>query len=63
MGDTISRVHDDIGSTARSTQGQDNLESLEHELGHLLPVGLVVEENLSEQDGLLLRGNIQLTIN
>ena len=63
MEDTISGVHDDTGGTAGSTQGQDNLEGLEHELGHLLPVGLGVEENLSEQDGLLLRGNIQLTIN
>merc|ERR1719474_2399450 len=31
-------------------------------LGHLLSVGLGVEGSLSEQDGLLLRGNTQLVV-
>merc|ERR1712212_913557 len=55
VGDTISRVHDDTGGTAGSIQGQDSLDSnihsghvegLEHDLGHLLPVGLGVEGSL-----------------
>merc|ERR1719431_2543699 len=68
MGDTISRVHDDTSSTARSIQGEDSLdgdihgghvEGLEHDLGHLLTVSLGVEGSLSEEDGLLLRGNTE----
>merc|ERR1712243_367387 len=61
VGDTITRVHHDTGGTARGIQGQHSLDShvhggqvegLEHDLGHLLPVGLGVEGSLSEQDGL-----------
>merc|ERR1712106_1011398 len=37
-------------------------EGLEHDLGHLLPVGLGVERSLSQEDGLLLRGYPQLVI-
>merc|ERR1719474_208414 len=71
VGHTISRVHDDTGGTAGSIQGQHSLngdihgghvEGLKHNLGHLLPVGLGVEGSLSEQDGLLLRGNTQLIV-
>merc|ERR1719362_2628433 len=69
--DTISGVHDDTGGTAGSVQGQDSLdgdvhgghvEGLEHDLGHLLPVGLGVEGSLSQKDGLLLRGNTELVV-
>merc|ERR1719481_2197624 len=51
VGDTISGVHDDTGGTAGSVQGEDGLdgdvhgghvEGLEHDLGHLLSVGLGV---------------------
>merc|ERR1712183_603026 len=66
--DTISRVHDDTSGTTRGIQGEDSLdgnvhgrrvEGLEHDLGHLLTVGLGVEGSLSEEDGLLLRGNTE----
>jgi len=69
VGDTITRVHHDTGGTSGSVQGEDGLDSdvdgggvegLEHDLGHLLPVGLGVEGSLGEEDGLLLRGNAEL---
>merc|ERR1719184_38739 len=71
MGDTISRVHDDTSGTARGIQGEDSLdgnihsghvEGLEHDLGHLLTVSLGVEGSLSEQNGLLFRGNAELIV-
>merc|ERR1712113_1382210 len=51
VGDTISRVHDNTSGTARGVEGEDSLdgnihsghvEGLEHDLGHLLTVGLGV---------------------
>ena len=71
MGDTITRIQDDTGGSARGVQGQDSLdgdvhgggvEGLEHDLGHLLPVGLGVEGSLSQEDGLLLGGNTELVV-
>merc|ERR1711894_455877 len=71
MRDTISRIHDNTGGTARGIEGEDSLdgnihgrhvESLEHDLGHLFPVGLGVEGSLSQEDGLLLGGNTELVI-
>merc|ERR1712135_183128 len=71
VGDTISGVHDDTGGTAGGVQGEDSLdgdvhgghvEGLEHDLGHLLSVGLGVEGSLSQEDGLLLGGNTQLVV-
>merc|ERR1711921_39066 len=71
MGDTVTCIHDDTSGTTRGVQGQHSLdghvhgrhvERLEHDLGHLLPVGLGVEGSLSEQDGLLLGGNTQLVV-
>merc|ERR1719187_3099223 len=49
VGDTVTRVHHDTGGTARGIEGEDSLdgdihggqvEGFEHDLGHLLPVGL-----------------------
>merc|ERR1712228_1126589 len=71
MGDTVTGVHDDTGGTSRGVQGEHSLDSdvhgghdegLEHDLGHLLPVGLGVEGSLSQQDGLLLGGNTELVV-
>merc|ERR1712012_324959 len=71
VGDTISRVHDNTSGTARGIEGEDSLdcnihgghvEGLEHDLGHLLTVGLGVEGCLSEEDGLFLRGNTELIV-
>merc|ERR1712098_947200 len=71
VGDTISRVHDNASGTARGIEGEDSLdgnihgwavEGLEHDLGHLLPVGLGVEGSLSQEDGLLLRGHTELIV-
>ena len=38
------------------------VEGLEHDLCHLLTVGLGVEGGLSEQDWVLLRGNMELIV-
>merc|ERR1711862_279163 len=71
VGDTIPRVHDNTSGTARGIEGEDSLdgnihgghvEGLEHDLGHLLTVSLGVEGSLSEEDGLLLRGNTELIV-
>merc|ERR1719410_954242 len=71
MGDTISRVHDNTGGTSGGVEGEDSLdgnihgghvEGLEHDLGHLLTVGLGVEGSLSQEDGLLLGGNTELVV-
>merc|ERR1719516_47743 len=71
MGDTITRVHDNTGGTSGGIQGEDSLdgnihgrhvEGLEHDLGHLLTVGLGVEGSLSQEDRLLLRGNTKLIV-
>merc|ERR1712243_498423 len=71
VGDTISRVHDNTSGTARGIEGEDSLdgdvhgghvEGFEHDLGHLLTVGLGVEGSLSQEDGLLLGGNTELVV-
>merc|ERR1712033_122636 len=71
VGDTISRVHDNTSGTTRGVEGEDGLdgdihsghvEGLEHDLGHLLTVGLGVEGSLSKEDGLLLRGNTEFIV-
>merc|ERR1719166_740657 len=71
VGDTVTGVHDDTGGTAGGVQGEHGLdgdvhgghvEGLEHDLGHLLPVGLGVEGGLSQEDGLLLGGDAELVV-
>merc|ERR1719160_887770 len=71
VGDTVTGVHDDTGGTAGGVQGEHSLdgdvhgghvEGLEHDLGHLLPVGLGVEGSLSQEDGLLLGGDTELVV-
>merc|ERR1739846_43121 len=71
VGDTVTGVHDDTGGTAGGVQGEHSLdgdvhgghvEGLEHDLGHLPTVSLGVEGSLSQEDGLLLRGNTELVV-
>ncbi|KFP04569.1 hypothetical protein N300_09866, partial [Calypte anna] len=71
VGDAVPRVHDDASGATGGVEGQHGLdghvhgrgvEGLEHDLGHLLPVGLGVEGSLSQQDGVLLRGHPQLVV-
>ena len=71
MGDAVTGVEHDTGGTSGGVQGEYGLdgdvhgggvEGLEHDLGHLLPVGLGVEWSLSEEDGLLLGGHTQLVV-
>jgi len=69
MGDTVTAVHDDTGGPTRSVQGEDGLDSdvhgwgvegFEHDLGHLLSVGLGVEGGLGQEDGVLLGSDPEL---
>ncbi len=69
VGDTITRVQHDTSGASGGIKGQHGLdgnvhgggvEGLEHDLGHLLSVGLGVQRGLSQQDGVLLRGNTEL---
>ena len=69
--DSVTRVEHDTGGTSGGVQRQHGLdghvhggsvEGLEHDLRHLLPVGLRVERGLGQQDGVLLGGNTQLVV-
>lgn len=71
VGDSISRVEDDTSGPSRGVEGEDCLngdvegggvESLEHDLGHLLAVDLGVEGSLGEEDGVLLGGDTELVV-
>jgi len=62
VGNTISRINDATGSSTVGIEGKDgldgnvhtgNLESLEHELGHLLSVGFWVHWGLSKENVVL----------
>merc|ERR1719483_1386449 len=68
---TITRVHHNTSGTTRGIQREDSLDSnihgrhvecLEHDLGHLLPVGLGVKGSLSKEDRLFLRSNTELIV-
>ena len=71
VGDTIAGVENDTGGTTRSVQREHSLdgdvhgggvEGLEHDLSHLLPVGLRVEGSLSQEDGVLLGGDTKFVV-
>merc|ERR1719190_287302 len=71
VGDTVTGVHDNTGGTAGGVQGEHGLDSdvhgghvegLEHDLGHLLPVGLGVKGSLGQEDWVLLWGDTQLVV-
>merc|ERR1711910_188998 len=71
VGDTVAGVKHDTGGTAGGVQGEHSLdgdihgrgvEGLEHDLGHLLPVGLGVEGGFGKKDWVLLGGNSQLIV-
>mmetsp|Transcript_12695 Transcript_12695/g.26944 ORF Transcript_12695/g.26944 Transcript_12695/m.26944 type:complete len:392 (-) Transcript_12695:14-1189(-) len=69
--DAVAGVHHDAGGAARGVEREDRLdgdvhcghvEGLEHDLRHLLAVGLRVERRLGEEDGVLLRGDTKLVV-
>merc|ERR1719188_2752582 len=69
--DTISGVKDDTSGTSRGVQGEDSLdghihgggvEGLEHDLGHLLSVGLGVEGSLGQENWMFLWSNTELVV-
>jgi hypothetical protein len=71
VGNTVARIEHDTGGTTRGVEGEHSLDSdvhggsvegLEHNLGHLLSVGLGVEGSLGEENGVLLGGNTELVV-
>ena len=69
--DTITRIEHDTGGTSRSVEGEDGLdgdvegggvEGLEHDLGHLLTVGLRVKGSLSKEDGVFLGSDTEFVV-
>jgi len=71
VGDTIAGIEDDTGGTTGGVEGQDSLdgdvhggcvEGFEHDLGHLLPVGLGVEGSLGQEDGVFLGCDTELVV-
>lgn len=71
VSDTVTGVEHDTGGTTGGVQRQDSLdrdvesrsvERLEHNLGHLLTVGLGVDRSLGEQDGVLLGCDTELVV-
>ena len=68
---TITRVEHDTSGTTRGIQGEHSLdghihgwgvEGLEHDLGHLLTIGLGVKGSLGQQHRVLFRGHTQLVV-
>ena len=71
VGDTVSGIEDDTGSSTGSVERQDGLdgdvesgsvEGLEHDLSHLFSVDLGVERRFGEEDGVLLGGYSELVV-
>ena len=71
VGDAVAGVHHDSCCTSGGVQRQHGLdvhvhgrcvEGLEHDLGHLLPVGLGVEGGLGQEDWVLLWGDTELVV-
>merc|ERR1711971_571435 len=71
VGDTIARVHDHTSGTTRSIEGKNSLdgnvhgghvESLKHDLSHLLTVSFGVKRSFSEEDRLFLRCNTEFIV-
>merc|ERR1712110_1276426 len=71
VGDAVTGVKDNASGTAGGIQGEHSLdgdihgggvEGLEHDLGHLFPVGLGVQGGLGKKDWVLLGGNSQLIV-
>ena len=67
----VARVHHNAGGAARRVEREHGLdgdvhgrhvEGLEHDLGHLLAVGLRVERGLGEQHRVLLGGDAELVV-
>ena len=71
VGNTITRIQDNTGCPTRGVQGEYSLdghvhgggvEGFEHDLGHLLPVGLGIEGSLGQENGVFFRGDTELIV-
>ena len=71
VGNTITRIQDNTGCPTRGVQGEYSLdghvhgggvEGFEHDLGHLLPVGLGVEGSLGQENGVFFGGDTELIV-
>jgi hypothetical protein len=71
VGNTVTGVENDTSGTTGGVQGQNGLdgdveggcvEGLEHDLGHLLTVGLGVDGSFGQENGVLFGGNAELVV-
>jgi hypothetical protein len=71
VGDTIAGVQNDTSGTTRGVEGEDcldgdvergGIERLEHDLSHLLPVGLGIERSFGEKNWMFLRSDAKLVV-
>jgi len=71
VSNTITRIEDDTSGTTGSVERKNGLdgdvegrgvESLEHDLGHLLSVGLRIDGSLSKQNWMFLWGDTKLVV-
>jgi len=67
----ITRIENNASGATRGIEGQNRLngdiesgyvEGLEHDLGHLLPVGLGVHRSFGEKNGVLLRSDTKFVV-
>merc|ERR1719150_1909264 len=61
VGDAVTGVQHNTSGTAGGVHG-GSVEGLEHDLSHLLPVGLGVEGSLSKENWVLLGGHTELVV-
>ena len=71
VGYTISGIHDNTGCASRRVQGKNCLdlyvesrrvEGFEHDLGHLLPIGLGVARGFSKENWVLFRSDTEFIV-
>jgi hypothetical protein len=71
VGNTITRIEDDTSGTTGSVQGKHGLdgdvhgggvESFEHNLGHLFPVGFWVQWGFGQEDWMFLWGDSEFIV-
>lgn len=71
MGDTVPRIKNDAGGAARCVKRENCLdrdmerrrvERLEHDLCHLLAIGLGIERGLGKENGMLFGSYAKLVV-
>ena len=71
VGNAVTRIEDDTSGATRGIERQNcldgdiesgDVEGLEHDLGHFLPVRLGVHRSLGEEDGMFLGSDTKLVV-